>query len=113
MTTEKELLERGYTRCRPSPVDGDCVTDLYQKRFSDENGIKYYINVKRWDLNLRSGAPRVFPPTLEYEMQLYQAGTHYAVNIVFFNNWALADVEEYAEWMFSSGRFDYYDRNGG
>lgn len=108
MSKVEELLERGYSRYAPSPVDGECVTDLYQKRFDDETGKKYFITVKRWDFSKFPNA-RGLKPSLEYETQLYKKGSHDAVNLSFFDSWNVEDVEEHVEWMFSSGRFDYYE----
>lgn len=110
MTSEKELLANGYKRYKPSVVDGECVTDLYQKCFRDDTGKKYYINVKRWDMSRYSDANHTYPVSFEYDVQMYQKKTHNAVNIEFFSDWTLADVEEHVEWLFSSGRFDYYEK---
>ena len=109
MTTVKELTERGYVRFKPSAIDNECVTDLYQKKFSDEHGIRYFITIKRWDMSRYNDALHKYEPSFEYTTQLYKKGSHAAVNVEFFDAWTLEEAEEYLQWMFESGKFDYYE----
>ena len=106
----KFLEDRGYKRYSPSVIDGEGVTDCFQKRFDDEKGKKYFINVKRWDFS-RFSIFQSVPDPISYpaDVQLYKKGTHAAMNIEFFSDWKIEDVEEHVEWLFNSGRFDYYE----
>ena len=58
----KFLEDRGYKRYSPSVIDGEGVTDCFQKRFDDEKGKKYFINVKRWDFSRFSSFQSVPDP---------------------------------------------------
>lgn len=109
MTTVEKLLERGYRRFSPSPIDGECVTDLYQKRFDDDGGKKYFITVKRWDFSRLDEGRNGIGPSLEYKVQLYAKETHAALDLTFFKDWEIEDVEAETERIYSTGPFERYE----
>ena len=109
MTTVEKLLERGYVRYKPSRIDGECVTDLYQKRFDDEGGKKYFITVKRWDLSRFNDALHEYEPSLEYHVQLYAEKTHAALDLTFFKDWEIEAVEAETERIYSTGAYERYE----
>ena len=45
----------------------------------------------------------------EYEVPLYQKGTHMPLNLTFHKEWTLDDVEKYVEEIYMTGLFDPYD----
>ena len=47
----------------------------------------------------------------EYEVQLYQKGTHFPLNLTFHKEWTLDDVENYVEEIYITGLFEPYDEN--
>ena len=54
--TKQELLDAGYKRWEPAPYEkNNCVTDLFQKCVTDDDGKRYFINVRRWDFSPYSG----------------------------------------------------------
>lgn len=93
---EELLIKNGYKKYKPSPIDNECITDLYQKRFDDDIGKKYFITINRWNS--------------ECTTQLYQKDTHNVLDISFHKDWELKDVEFYIEKLFNTGKFDYYER---
>lgn len=121
MSTEKEqfsedfksdeyFLNEGYKKYPRSPIDPDGVKCLFQKRFDDDKGKKYFITIKKWDWHQykdRMGNSPLI--TYEYETQLYRKDTHDAVDIEWHSSWNLEDVEQMAEDLWETGWFDYYE----
>lgn len=46
----------------------------------------------------------------EYSCQLYKKGSHAPVNMLFFSDWSLEEVENFVESLFAAGQLDYYER---
>ena len=99
----QELLDKGYKEFPPTRFD--TADRCFQKRFRAVNGdTLYFINVNMyysWGTT---------PENFEVETQLYQEGTHEPVNLKFFCDWTLADVEEYIQRIYEVG-FEPYERN--
>ena len=110
MTSDKELLKNGYKEFKPGPFTNPAVIDCFQKRFDDETGKRYFITVNKWSEVYH---PHTHEPLLkapyEFEVQLYKKDTHDAVNLLFHTSWELKDVEEYAQKLWETGLFDYYE----
>lgn len=103
------FIDKGYKEYPPSGFHNQCIAKCFQKRFDDEIGKKYFIDVNKWDWTPFSD--RVpFDTTYEFTTQLYQKDKHEAVNLDFHSSWSLEDVEEYMEKIFASGMWDYYER---
>ena len=46
---DEYLLERGYKEYLPNPVlDNESIVKKFQKRFDDDFGKKYFIDVTKW-----------------------------------------------------------------
>ena len=45
--TEQLILECGYQEYKPSPLEHEGITKCWQKRFDDDVGKKYFINIHR------------------------------------------------------------------
>ena len=108
--TDKELLNRGYHRYDPTPFDREGIVDRFQKRYDDEKGKKYFIEVIKW-------MPMYHPYTgelmnedpYEYECYLYRKETHDPIRMLFYGGWNLDMVEDHLEQMFNTGMYDYYE----
>lgn len=110
MITDEDFESRGYRKWKPSPIDPEGVQYLYQKRFDDEqDGIKYFITAKRWYLPLHNPQNDIFDG-YEFEIQLYQSGTHNAIDLSFHKDWTIDDVEEYTDKIYRSCPFEPYER---
>ena len=97
----QELLDKGYKEF--SPTRFDTADRCFQKRFRAENGdTLYFINV-----NMYYSWGSV-PENFEVETQLYQKGKHEPVNLKFFCDWTLADVEDYVQRIYEVG-FEPYE----
>lgn len=46
--TDDFLLQHGYVKYNPTPFDNKLVVARFQKRFDDEYGKKYFIDVLKW-----------------------------------------------------------------
>ena len=99
----EELLDRGYREYNPPLLSNAHRT--CQKRFDDGDGNKlYFISVYlyTWD-----GSDRY-----EAHIQLYQKETHCPLDLNFFNGWSIADIEEYAEFIYNTDKFEPYEMKG-
>ena len=107
MAEDKDFEERGYKRYPPSDIDCDAVKYFYQKRIDGTAAQKYFITAKKWEMCDNTGK-QVYNG-FEYEVQLYQKGTHLPLNLTFHKEWTLDDVENYVEEIYMTGLFEPYD----
>ena len=97
----QELLDKCYKEFPPSGFD--TADRCFQKKFRSENGnTLYFINV------LMYYSWGSIPENFEVEATLYQKGTHEPVNLKFFCDWTLADVEDYVQKIYQVG-FEPYE----
>lgn len=108
-----DFTDRGYKQYRPTQFHSRWVSRCWQKRFDDERGKKYFIDINEWDnhdMKARMSRPEDCPDySYEYEMQMYAKDTHDAVNLTFLSSWTLDRVEEFVEKLWATGEFDYYE----
>ena len=105
----EELEEKGYRKYSPTSFDNESVVARYQKRFDDDKGKKYFIDVVEWKPFIQPYTREDFGPAFEFELQMYGKGTHNAINMTFHSSWELADVEAFVERQFATGEYDYYE----
>lgn len=106
---EKHFAEKGYKKYNPTPFDNEGIEARFQKRFDDEKGKRYFIDIVKWSGFTHPHTGKKFPPSYEYETQMYQKGTHNAVDFEFHSSWSLEEVEAFMEKQFETGMFDYYE----
>ena len=101
-----DILAKCYKRYDPSIVDGDCVKNLYQRRFDDDIGKKYYITIKDWDFT------RYGNPLIQYEAtaQLYIGEDRDPIDLSFSGNLDLDDVEKMVEKFWRDNNCEYYEK---
>ena len=46
--TDEYLIEQGYKKYEPTRFDNESVVARFQKRFDDDFGKKYFIDVLKW-----------------------------------------------------------------
>jgi len=107
--TDEYLVERGYKEYAPGPWDHDGVEKRFQKRFDDEVGKRYFIDVVKWKPFKHPHTGETFGPDYTYETQMYKKKTHDAVNFEFHSSWKLEDVEDFMRKQFSTWLYDYYE----
>lgn len=107
---DEYFTSRGYKIYEKSRFDSPNVEYLFQKRFDDSVGKKYFITVYKWDWTWCKDRMGNSPlKTYEYQVQLYKKGAHDAVDIDCHSSWSLPDVEGFIENLFQTGWFDYYE----
>lgn len=107
--TDRDFIERGYSEYEPTEFDSECVVKRFQKRFDDDIGKKYFIDILKWDF---SKFPNIYDPyPYEYTVQLYHGNKPDAdaLDLYFHSSWNIDDVETFVEKIFSTGDFDYYE----
>lgn len=100
------LVPKGFYEYKPTPFHKDTVKTCFQKRYDDDKGKKYFIDVDIWDYSWSDRIPENYIP--EIRCQLYQTGTHDAFNITFIS-WEIGQAEEFVENMFQSGVIEHYE----
>lgn len=110
---EQHFINKGYHAYNPTPFDSNSVEKRYQKRFDDEIGKKYFIDIIVWDNSFVPQDRRDkwwSPFGYEYSTQLYRKDSHDAVDFLFHSSWTLEQVEEHLEKLFDTGLYDYYEK---
>jgi len=113
----KELLDNGYQKFRDNLKNSEA---LYQKRVSDDEGIKYFLNVYHWNIKkLDPNTP--IPHSFHFEVQFYkdQEAKENTVNVSFHGEFidneyrpttTLQDAELFFEGMFDKMKFEYREK---
>lgn len=102
-----DILKAEYKTFVPSAIDGECVKRLFQKRFTDKVGVKYFITIKEWDFS-RYGMKE--PIQYESTVQLTKKQNGGTLDLEFFNDWELSDVENFVEKIWKNHGFEYYEK---
>ena len=105
---KKELKEKKFEEYAPTPLfDSDACDKCYQKRYDDEKGKKYFLDVKHYDLQ----HPTTGADLSGYEIstQLYLKDGHKAFNINFLSGITISEAEDFIEDLFKGGKLDYYE----
>lgn len=110
--TDEYLLKHGYTKYNPAYFDNDSVVARFQKRFDDDFGKKYFIDVLKWSQEYVPVERRDKwwkPFTYHYETQVTMFEDAKALNLEFFSDWTLEEVEKYMEDLFDKMNLNYYE----
>ena len=110
--TDKYLLERGYKQYNPTPFDNTSVVARFQKRFDDDFGKKYFIDALKWSHDYVPEHMRDEwwkPFSYCYETQITMFEGRKALNLEFFSDWTLEEVEKFMEDMFKKMKLNYYE----
>lgn len=109
---DKYLLERGYKEYPPTRFDSEMTVAMFQKRFDDNVGKKYFINVTKnsWDFVPESRRDKWWVPfTYEYEVQVTKFEEEKPINLNFFSGWSLDEVETFMEEFFEKMNLNHYE----
>ena len=85
---------------------------LGEKRFDDDFGKKYFIDVLKWSHDYVPVDRRDKwwkPFTYHYETQITMFEDAKALNLEFFSDWTLEEVEKYMEDLFDKMNLNYYE----
>ena len=102
------FTDRGFKEFNPPNLRSyDGVATMFQKKYIDEIGVKYFIDIKIWDWTYTDRVPENY--SVEFEGQYYKKGNHNAMNITFID-WKLEEVEEWLDKMFEAGMLEHYEK---
>lgn len=110
--TDEYLLQHGYKEYPPTSFDNNSIVARFQKRFDDNVGKKYFINVIKWSNDYVPIAHRNeywTQFTYEYEAQVTMDGEEDALNLNFFSSWTLERVEDFMVKFFDKMNPNYYE----
>ena len=109
LTTDERLIELGFKKYNTNGSLYDAKKHLFQKRYMNDAGdTLYFLDVYKWDWSF--AADRV-PDQYTYQIttQLYQKGTHEAINIEFGVGMTIEDAEQFIDTMFDTGMVEPYE----
>lgn len=109
---DEYLKEHGFHEYKPTQFDNNSVVSRFQKRYDDDFGKKYFIDVLKWDNSYVSYDRRDKwwkPYTYTYETQITLFKDRKALNFEFFSDWTLEQVEKFMEDIFHKMNVNYYE----
>ena len=109
---DEYILECGYKRYNPTAFDSDSVVSRFQKRFDDEYGKKYFIDILKWShefipANRRDKYYKPFSYTYEIYTTMFEEEK--GLRIELYNDWTLEETERFAEDFFEKMKPNYYE----
>lgn len=111
--TDQYFINRGYKKYDKTQFDSNMILYNFQKRFDDNKGKKYFIEIHKytneWMRDFDKQQEWYKPYTHTFSCQLYKKDTHAPVNMEFFSDWTIEQVEEFVERLFQNGELDYYE----
>lgn len=110
--TDEYLLEHGYKEYPPFPYESNSVVANFQKRFDDNYGKKYFINVAKWSHDYVPVDKRDSwwtPYSYEYKAHFTMFEEEKGITLTFHSGWTLEEVEEFVENFFNTVKPNYYE----
>lgn len=107
--TDEKLIELGFKKYNTYNNLYDAKKYLFQKRYmNDEGDTLYFLDIYKWDWSFANDkVPEQY--TYQITTQLYQKGTHEAINIEFGVGMAVEDAEKFIAGMFEAGMVEPYE----
>lgn len=105
----KLLEEKCYKEITPPPFIKHNVLRMFQKRFDDDKGKKYFIDVIICDEIINHTTGESFGYPVEYETQLTYGEEETPMNLGLFAGWEIADVEKKVEEIFTLTSANHYE----
>ena len=111
---DEYLLERGYKQYKPMPyLDNESIVAKFQKRFDDDFGKKYFIDVSKWSHYYVPADRRGDwwePYSYEYDLYVAMFGKEEKpIYLKFGTSWTLEEVEAFAKDFFEKMKPNYYE----
>lgn len=100
------LVPLGFHEYSPTRFDSSGVCICFQKRYDDERGKKYFLNAKVYDFTFTDKVRENYH--ISFSCQLYQKGTHDALNIEFID-WNIDQIEKFVDNLFDTGMLEHYE----
>ena len=113
MMTDEYLLNKGYKQYPPTPVlDNDSIVAKFQKRFDDDFGKKYFIDVEKWSHDYIPEWRRDkwwTPFGYVYKTYVTMHEEEKPIYLEFGTSWTLEEVENFVEDFFNKMKPNYYE----
>ena len=109
---DEYLFEHGYKQYPPSPIDSEHIVAKFQKRFDDDFGKKYFIDVSKCSQEFIPEYHRNkwwTPFVYEYDSYVTVSEEEKPVYIKFGTSWTLEEVEKFMENFFDKMEPNYYE----
>lgn len=110
---DEYLLERGYKQYKPMPyLDNKSIVAKFQKRFDDDFGKKYFIDVAKWSYDFIPVSRRDewwTPYSYEYHLYITMSEEDKPIWMQFGTSWTIEEVEKFAEEFFEKMKPNYYE----
>lgn len=106
------LLEHGYKPYSPTGLDNDSIVAKFQKRFDDDFGKKYFIDVSKWSQYYVPESRRDSwwtPYVYEYDVYTSMNEDENPIYLKFGTSWSLEQVEDFMENFFEKIKPNYYE----
>lgn len=110
--TDEYIVKKGYKQYNPTLYDSEYIATRFQKRFDDEYGKKYFINVLKWSNDFVPVERRDEywqPYSYEYEVQVSMYDEQNTIDLHFHSNWTLSKVEKFMVDFFDKMCVGYYE----
>lgn len=110
--TDEYLIEHGYKQYTPTMFDSDIVVARFQKRFDDDFGKKYFIDILKWSHYYIPEYRRDElwqPYSYSYEVYTSMFKDEKSMDLKFGNSWTLEEVEKFMENFFDKMKPNYYE----
>ena len=109
---DEYILNRGYKQYAPTAFDSEHIIARFQKRFDDNFGKKYFIDIKKWSNKYIPMSHRNEywkPFSFEYEIYTTMFEEEKPMIINFYSDWTIEEVENFAENFFEKIKPNYYE----
>lgn len=110
---DEYLLERGYKQYPTTPVlDNESIVAKFQKRFDDDFGKKYFIDVAKWSHDYVPADRRDKwwkPFSYSYHLYVSMFEEDKPIFFEFGTSWEIEEVEDFAEEFFNKMKPNYYE----
>lgn len=106
---DKYLLEHGYKQYNPTSFNSNSIVLMFQKCFKNDKGKKYFINVLKHSLNYLPTRDLWESYSYTYEVQVTFTEQEKPLNLEFFSDWTLEEVENFMEDFFKKMNPNHYE----
>jgi hypothetical protein len=111
--SDEFFIERGYKEYPPTPhLDNDSIVAKFQKRFDDNFGKKYFIDIEKWSYDYIPECHRDKwwkPFGYSYNLYVTMFKEEKPVFFEFGTSWTIEEVEKFAEDFFEKMKPNYYE----